>query len=69
MKIEILVKELDEDNCKVSLNASMEDGSDLNVYDLMENLSIALINLSKDYDISEKDFFKIMKKIYKNNEN
>ncbi len=69
MKIEILVKELDEDNCKVGLNASMEDGSDLNIYDVMEYLSMALINLSKDYDISEKDFFKIMKKIYKNNEN
>lgn len=69
MKIEILVKELDEDNYKVSLNASMEDGSDLNTYDLLENLSIALINLSKDCNISKKDFFKIMKKIYKNNEN
>ena len=66
MKIEILVKELDDDNCKVGLSASMDDGSDIDICDLMEYLSMALINISKDNDISEEDFFEIMKKIYKN---
>jgi len=69
MKIEIFVKNLDDNKCKIRLEAKTTDDSKVEIYDVMEYLTMALINLSKDYEISEEDFFNVIKKIYDKNEN